>query len=298
MDTLISMFFDLSARTKYRITGVDRLRFLNGQITNDLRRSSAASAMQASVLNVKGKLNAHVYIRETGEGFFIDADAALRESLSARLERYIIADDVQLEDVTVEWSLFHLLVEAQVDLPNEWSVTAANRFGQSGWDIWVESSAHQSAVQQLSERLSFCNEDCAERLRIEQGVPRWGHELTEEIIPVEANLEAQAIDYAKGCYIGQEVISRMKMSGQTNKRLCGLTSVAGAPLRVQMRLSPENDEKDVGVITSTTESRRLEKYIALGYVKRGFNSIGTRLRARAGSEPVATQVQIVTLPFT
>lgn len=298
MDTLKSMFFDLSARTKYRITGVDRLRFLNGQITNDLRKSSAASAMQASVLNVKGKLNAHVYIRETGEAFFIDADAALRESLGARLERYIIADDVQLEDVSGQWSLLHLLGEVPADLPNEWNVTATNRFGQSGWDVWCEYAAHQSAVQQLSERLSFCDEDCAERLRIEQGVPRWGHELTEEIIPVEANLEAQAIDYAKGCYIGQEVISRMKMSGQTNKRLCGLTSVAGAPLRVQMRLSPENDEKDVGVITSTIESRRLEKYIALGYVKRGFNSIGTRLRARAGSEPAATQVQIVTLPFT
>ncbi len=69
----------------------------------------------------------------------------------------------------------------------------------------------------------FCDEEAAETLRIERGLPRWGHELTGEIIPTEANLEASAIDYAKGCYIGQEVISRIKMSGQTNKRLCGFS---------------------------------------------------------------------------
>ena len=63
--------------------------------------------------------------------------------------------------------------------------------------------------------------------RIEQGAPRWGWELTDQIIPVEANLADDAIDYAKGCYIGQEIISRMKISGQTNKRLCGLVSLDG-----------------------------------------------------------------------
>ena len=70
----------------------------------------------------------------------------------------------------------------------------------------------------------------AERWRIEHGVARWGSRIDPEIIPVEANLEADAIDYGKGCYIGQEVISRMKISGQTNKRLCGLISLAGTPL--------------------------------------------------------------------
>ena len=79
---------------------------------------------------------------------------------------------------------------------------------------------------------------CAERWRIEQGVPRWGRELTHEIIPVEANLEGDAIDYDKGCYIGQEVISRMKMSGQTNKRLCGLVALDGSALSSTMRLFP------------------------------------------------------------
>ena len=119
----------------------------------------------------------------------------------------------------------------------------------------------------------------AERWRIEQGVPRWGRELTPEIIPLEANLEEDTIDYAKGCYIGQEVISRMKKSGQTNKRLCGLISVEGTPLSSGMRLFATDDGKEVGQITSATRSDRLGKEIALGFVKRGSNEIGTRLSA-------------------
>jgi folate-binding protein YgfZ len=132
----------------------------------------------------------------------------------------------------------------------------------------------------LPENFSFCDEGCAEVLRIEQGIPRWGRELTTEIIPVEAHLEESSIDYDKGCYIGQEVVSRMKMSGQTNKRLCGLVALSNAPLQPDMRLASESDPgKDAGWITSATKSTQLGKEIALGYVKRGYNTIGTHLLA-------------------
>ena len=82
----------------------------------------------------------------------------------------------------------------------------------------------------------FIDSAAAEVMRIEQGLPRWGRELTDEIIPIEANLERRTIDYEKGCYIGQEVISRIKMSGQTNKRLCGLISLNNTPLQPGMKL--------------------------------------------------------------
>src|SRR2546423_11403952 len=94
------VFFDLCARAKFRITGTDRFRFLNGQITNDLRRASETAAIEACVLNAKGKLDAHIFIAVVGESFLIDAEPELRETLRARLERYVIADDVQIEDVT------------------------------------------------------------------------------------------------------------------------------------------------------------------------------------------------------
>jgi folate-binding protein YgfZ len=130
-------------------------------------------------------------------------------------------------------------------------------------------------------------------LRIEQGIPRWGKELTNEIIPVEANLEQRCIDYEKGCYIGQETISRMKMSGQRNKELRGLVSLKNIPLASGMRLiGPEG--KEIGWITSATLSGQRE--IALAYVKRGFNSVGSRVEVKSAEE-VAVPAEVVDLPF-
>ena len=292
-------FFDCSARVKLRVTGGDASRFLNGQITNDLRKATATSAMQASVLNAKGKLSAHVFISAGEGGFLLDADAELREELPARLDRYIIADDVQIEDVTEQFSIFHVTGEGAPTVPISARIMAANRFGCPGRDFWSAREEGEQIRQELATSFTFCDEACAKVFRIEQGIPRWGRELTNEIIPVEANLEASSIDYFKGCYIGQEVISRMKMSGQTNKRLCGLISLTGVPLAAGMRLVAETS-KDAGWITSATRSPRLENEIALGYVKRGFNSSGTHLQAahpeQAGGT-TAVPVEVVPIPF-
>ena len=294
-------FIDCSGRVKLRVTGADAARFLNGQMTNDLRKATGSSAMEASVLNAKGKLSGHVFVSAADRGFLLDADPDLREELPARLERYVIADDVQIEDVTEEFSIFHVTGETALVAPLAARTIAASRFGCPGWDLWLERAHEDLIRQKLAESLAFCDDACAEVFRIERGIPRWGRELTNEIIPVEANLEASSIDYSKGCYIGQEVISRMKMSGQTNKRLCGLISTSGAPLGAGMRLAPDTEPgKDVGWITSATASVRLEKQIALGFVKRGFNSIGTRLQAIQPEQSGTTAgipVEVAGLPF-
>jgi folate-binding protein YgfZ len=295
-------FLDLSARTKFRIAGTDRFRFLNGQITNDLRKASETVAIEACVLNAKGKMNAHIFVSALGECFSVDAEPELRETLGARLERYVIADDVQIEDVTDQFSLFHVLSEESPN-PEHGRVISVRRFAEPGWDIWSDAARHDAVRQQLSSSFRFLDSAAAEIMRIEQGIPRWGRELTEEIIPIEANLEQRTIDYEKGCYIGQEVISRMKMSGQTNKRLCGLVSLDDVPFQPGMKLvGPSTAAKEVGWITSATRSERLGKEIALGYLKRGFNSSGTKLDARAhedsGKEkPGPIPVEVVPLPF-
>lgn len=286
------MFFDFSARAKLRVTGADAFRFLNGQITNDLRKANATAAIQAAILNAKGKLSAHVFVSKEGEdGFLLDADPELQEELPARIERYIIADDVQLEDVTERFSLLHFIGDAPPKIDSGRTL-AADRLGMKGWDYWCTRAPAAELRAPFTLQLKFCDDACAEVLRIERGIPRWGRELTNEIIPVEANLEANSIDYEKGCYIGQEVISRMKMSGQTNKRLCGLVALSDASLEPGMRLAPEAETgKEAGWLTSATKSDRLGKEIALGYVKRGFNTAGTRLLA--GSIPV----EVAGLPF-
>jgi folate-binding protein YgfZ len=295
------IFLDLSGRAKFRITGTDRLRFLNGQITNDLRKASEAFAIEACILNAKGKTDAHIYISASGDSFLVDAAADLREALKVRLERYVIADDVEIEDVTDQFSLFHVLSE-QSPAREHGRIVSVRRFSEPGWDIRGDAAQHHVSSQELSSRWALCDSDTAEVMRIEQGIPRWGRELTNDIIPVEANLEQRAIDYQKGCYIGQEVISRIKMSGQTNKRLCGLISLDDIPLQPGMKLAAPAPAKDVGWITSAGRSERIGKEIALGYVKRGFNSAGTRLAAfvREDSEPTpvgAIAVELVPLPF-
>jgi folate-binding protein YgfZ len=290
-------FVDLSARAKLRVSGADRFRFLNGQITNDLRKASETVAAEACVLNAKGKLNAHIFIAELGESLLIDAEPELRETLRARLERYVIADDVQIEDVTDEFSLFHVVTEEPLALESD-RIVSARRFATTGWDVWSDPARHDAVRNELALAYLFIDSAAADVMRIEQGLPRWGRELTEEIIPIEANLEQRTIDYEKGCYIGQEVISRIKMSGQTNKRLCGLISLNNTPLESGMKLvAPLASGKEVGWITSATRSHCLGKEIALGYVKRGFNDPATNLEARSLDPVGAIPVEVVSLPF-
>jgi tRNA-modifying protein YgfZ len=303
-------FLDLSGRTTLRVTGNDRLRFLNGQITNDARKAGKAVAVEACVLNAKGKMNAHIFISAEADCFWIDTDPELREAFPARLEKYVIADDVQIEDVTDRFSIFHVLSRTQPNLSG-CRIVSVRRFTELGWDIWGDAARHDAVSQQLSSTFDLLDSAATEIMRIEQGIPRWGRELTEEIIPIEADLEERTVDYGKGCYIGQEVISRIKISGQTNKRLRGLISLDDIPLQPGMRLAPTVLKgKEAGWITSATPSRKIGKQIALAYVKRGFNDAGVTLAAASPSggeldaftpessgAATAVPVQVVSLPF-
>jgi folate-binding protein YgfZ len=294
-------FFDLSDRAKFFVRGSDRLRFLNGQITNDLRKATETEGIEACILNAKGKIDAHLFIYAAQDAYVLDTDSDLRETIPARLDRYIIADDVQVEDISDEFDLFHLLDSARPDhLPNEYNMVRALRFSRPGWDVWVKRTGTDHARRHVSERWTLCDATSAETLRIRSGIPRWGRELTNEIIPIEANLEERCVDYSKGCYLGQEVISRIKMSGQTNKRLCGLVSLDGLALLPAMRLATATeDHRDVGWMTSADYDPHLQKHIGLGFVKRGFNAPGTHLRALpvADPTPAGIRIEIVPLPF-
>jgi tRNA-modifying protein YgfZ len=287
------LFFDLSTRVKLRVTGADRVRFLNGQITNDIRNATEISAVEACVLTAKGKIDAHVFVHAETESFFLDADPGLQSSLQERLERYIIADDVEIADVSAQLSIFHVINRDAPAISASAKIISTNRFGAAGYDIWCDANQRDRIHAELTKAFQFCNDDCTERLRIEQGIPRWGRELTGDIIPVEADLERRCIDYEKGCYIGQEVISRMKMSGQRNKQLCGLISLNNTALTPGMHLVA-SDGKDAGWITSATQSQ--ERQIALGFVKRGFNSVGSRIEA-VSAENARHPVEVVDLPL-
>ena len=286
------LFFDLSRRVKLRVSGADRFRFLNGQLTNDIRKATETKAIEACVLNPKGKMEAHLFLHTKADSFILDADPDLASILQPRLDRYIIAGDVVIEDLTSRLSILHVFGGPVPKIPTPADVISVNRLGLNGHDVWIDAAQHDELVAEFSEKFAFCDDNCSELLRLEQGIPRWGRELTNEIIPVEANLEARCIDYEKGCYIGQETISRMKMSGQRNKQLCGLVSIDNLAIPSGARLLVE--DKEVGWITSV--AGKTDRAIALGYVKRGFNEVGTRLEAVA-PEGAKIRMTISELPF-
>jgi len=294
------LFFDFWGRVKLRISGGDRVRFLNGQITNDVSKTAHGAAVEASVLTAKGKLQGQLVLSATEDAFMIDADPELRAGLQERLERYAIADDVRFEDVSGAFSIFHVLANERPALPAFCRVLESNRFREQGWDVWVEMPKRDQVFAQLAESFTFCDDACLEIFRIERGIGRWNRELSEDIIPVEADLEQSSIDYEKGCYIGQEVISRMKMSGQRNKKLCGFVSLYNVPLEPGMKIFPVGESKEAGWITSAAHSKRLGKEIALGFMKRPFFHAGFRLDAKNPEQPGAqpVRIEVADLPFT
>jgi len=266
------------------------MRFMNGQTTNDVRKLTAGAAQESCVLNAKGHLEAHLFLFAADDAIWIDADEQLRERLPARLDRYVIADDVLIEDVTEQFALFHVLGETPAQLPGTFHVSST-RLGTPGHDVWCEAAEANSVKQMLTSDQEFLDDAAFETIRVENGIPRWGRELTPEIIPPEANLEDRAIDYDKGCYIGQEVISRMKMSGQTRQRLCGV--IGDRQLTAGMELR-HMESKPVGKITSAIFSPRLQAHIALAMLKRGFTEPNTELIV-AGNEHLSARV--TALPF-
>ena len=277
---------DLSDRVKLRLTGADRVRYLNGQITANVLQLKPGESRPACVTTAKGRLCADIFVHATAAALFVDADAAVRETLPPRLERYIISDDATLADVSEEMRLVHLIGAAieRTDLfEGAAFVSRANRLGRPGLDVWIDSAAFAKIWDALTGAFVVIDEPLLESLRIEAGIPRWGRELDENTLPPEAGLERTHIDYDKGCYIGQEVISRLKSIGHVNRRLAGFLALDEAPLAPAMHLlPPDTDAAEIGVLTSAAWSFTLEKHVALGYLKRG-SPMG-ELRARADGE--------------
>ena len=263
------VIYQLSPHTVLRVSGPDRVRFLNGQVTQDVCLATEEVAVPACVLNARGQLEAFCHIREDEESYLIDAPIELRADLFERFDRYLIADDVELTDESDDWHIAHLdrdTVNMLEHLPPKarwWTVPRlqAPHPEKSGIDLF---SREPLALPGLVEATQ------AEfRLAVtEAGLPQWGAELTPGLLPPEAGLDRYAISYEKGCYLGQEVISRMRTSGRTNRHLICLTSpqstLPGAILLHQ--------DQEAGVVTSVAAQSGSpgEEVAAIGFRRRKF----------------------------
>ena len=207
---------DLSKRAKFRVTGEDRVRYLNGQVSNDVRKVSSNETISACVTTAKGKLEGLIWISEdtSSESLLIDADPELRESLMMRLSKYIISDDVEIIDVTEDYQLIHDLGH------DDDSLMLSDRFCCNGVDRWIK-------VGDLIAGSDWMSDKSLKEYRIKQGVPAWGYELNSNTLPQEALLERKSVDFHKGCYVGQENTARIKLKNKLSKRLLPIEIIDG-----------------------------------------------------------------------
>jgi tRNA-modifying protein YgfZ len=247
-------------RAKWRLTGSDRVRFLNGQVTQEVRQLSPGKAVQACVTNVKGKIEAELQIHAEPEALILDAPICLRESLALRLEKYIIADDVTLEDVTDAWQLWHFLPTAPegLALSAESRLLQAQRLEKPGYDLWLPAGHDAPPFTH-----ALLDEAEANAWRVLHHVPAWPEELAANAFPQETGLTDRVMSFSKGCYIGQEVLSRIKTSGKTPRKLIPIQS-AEPLIQGQDILS---DGQCLGSITSSTQHPETGLWHGLGYVK-------------------------------
>jgi folate-binding protein YgfZ len=283
-----SLTFDLAPRSLWRLTGPDAARYLNGQITSDVTVLADGHASYAAVCTAKGRMEGDVSIALHGGEFYLDADDVLHESLGARLEKYLIADDAVFEDISAEWKLSHVFGATPPPTSTGGFVIAYARFGLPGHDVWTPGP--NATV--LGENVEA---DVIETLRLEHGLPRWDAELTTTTLPPEAGPHMlEAISYTKGCYVGQETIARLKSVGHVNRTLVFLHSDSATIPAKGAKLT--HADKEVGAITSSGYSPRLEKGIALAYVQRQAAQEGTSLQAGGLNLTIASPLSNVATP--
>lgn len=277
-------WLNLSARAKWRLSGSDRVRYLNGQVTQDVRQADARRALRACVTNAKGRIEGEVFFHASpdGDSLLIDAPAILRESLGARLGRYLIADDAELEDVTEDWQLWHRFGPD----PGEHGLQA-NRLGCVGRDFWLPAGAPAPAADPLTD-------EEAEILRILRAVPASPQELNGEAFPQEAGLETEVMSFSKGCYVGQEVLSRLKSTGRMPRELGVWTTESGEPTAGADLWLPDGTR--AGVITSVARHPLEDRLQGLAYVRQGLVAPDSQLLVGDAMTSISASLRIQHLP--
>jgi aminomethyltransferase len=284
---------DLSLRGRLRLTGADRIRWLQGMVSNDmLPFESGADVIQACVLNATGHMLADVTAVNAGDSLILDLDRVTTEKIARLFDSYIITEDVEITDVSDSLLCFSL---QGAGVSRNWnqSITAdraivvpASHSVEGGYDLYLPVEEAPALWEKLTASGARpVGEQAAEIHRVEAGIPRYGVDMDETTIPLEANLETTHISYRKGCYVGQEIVVRIQSRGHTNRALTGLILEGDAlpEYKSSILLAETSEEKPVGWITSSVFSPTLNAVIALGYVRHEYRSAGTQLTVSGGS---------------
>ena len=266
---------DLSSRGRISVSGSEAVMFLNGLITNDMKTLGENRWMPAAFPNVQGRLLAAVRVIRRRDGFLLDTEAATREKVFKLIERFTLAGDFKVADLTDKIPQISFqgrgasaLVEkiyGVKDLARDgvWqdenvTIIRATHTGEDGFNVI-------GAVPTVAEGVAVVSPEVEEILRIEAGIARYGVDMDETNVVTETNLD-DAVSYTKGCYLGQEIIVRIKHRGHVAKKLTGLHFESDQPVNIGAAIK-STDGKEVGRVTSVTFSPKLQTTIGLGYVR-------------------------------
>ena len=306
---------DLSSRGRILVSGSDAVLFLNGLITNDMKTLAVNSWMPAVFPNVQGRLLAAVRVISHGGGFLIDTEKATHETVFQLLNRFVLAGNFRVNDVTKRTAFVSIQGQRAAEIiratlgeqaaslehgkvisaefeSNEVTVISATHTAEEGFDLFIsEQTAAVLREALVNAGAQVVGDEVFELLRIEAGIPRYGVDMDQTTVVSETNLD-DAISFTKGCYVGQEIIVRIKHRGHVARKLTGVTIVGqrrswNIPPNTEI-ISDEHEE--IGRITSIAHSPRLKSFAALAYVKYDYLEDGTQVWVDQGEKQIVAEI--------
>jgi folate-binding protein YgfZ len=296
--------FDRSDRGKLALAGTGAAEFLQGQVTNDVQGLEPGTGCYAAFLTPKGKMLGDLRILDAGEEVLLDTERSALQELFNMIRRFRVGYDVEVHKRTLERGLLSLIgpqaiaLAGGVDLSDEEHAHRATELAgvavrairtDVGVDLLVEDAGATEALAAALRDAGAApvSEAAVECLRIERGRPRYGIDLDDTVIPQEAGLNARAVSFTKGCYVGQETVARLHYRGKPNRSLRGLALSSPAHVGDELTLG----ERPVGRLGSVSVSPRFGP-IALALVRREAENGAV---VAVGEEGVSATV--VALPF-
>ncbi|HVF68310.1 MAG TPA: glycine cleavage T C-terminal barrel domain-containing protein [Pyrinomonadaceae bacterium] len=312
--------FDLSSRGRVEVSGGEAVQFLNGMLTNDVAKLEDGAWMQAAFPNPQGRLLAPVRVLRRGDAFLFDTEAATYERVLKYLERYTLAGDFRVRDLTNETAMLTVQGARAVEIVraalgdetlnvergrvstfrfNDADVTLvrATHTAEDGVDLFVGGSDARKLWDALVEAGARpAGFDALEVLRVEAGLPRYGVDSSDANVVLEVVDESEAVSYTKGCYTGQEIIARIHWRGHVAKKLAGIIFARDAEPPADSAVRSCAEGREVGRITSTVFSPRLRRQVALAVIRYDSLAPGTELKVFSAEEELCV-AHVAELPL-
>ena len=300
--TSTSGVYDLSTRAKLEVTGNDRIRWLNGMVTNNIRDLAPGYGIYAFLLNPQGHILGDFLAYNRGDRMLVDTDQAQVEKILATFDHYIIMDDVEVANLsdqltsvgiagpkakdalkTAEFEvgdLKPLQIEDILWRQIRASVLRGEQEEYPSYEIWIAPEKAAEMITAIrSAGATLVSREALELYRIALGIPRYGQDIRERDLPQETE-QQRALNFNKGCYVGQEIVERIRSRGNVHRKFTGFRIVGPAPVpgsKIQVLA------KDVGEITSSAvvPATHGDSTVALGYIRREVGIPGKEVQIEA-----------------